>query len=186
MFKKAAYVYRQESFLKYMSMIVKNETAYARRLLICSLIEVVRSITERWFDKRRELAVSRDHMITERAYKKLSKQAEKGYHFVSRQTIVYIYKVEDSERSSVVDLQHHTCDCEEFQLDQMPCSHATTAIWSVGQNIYDYVEYYYKHVNMCLTYHECVYSVSNHDEWIIPFQQVSFTILPLIAAPQPG
>ncbi|KAH6834579.1 hypothetical protein C2S53_004034 [Perilla frutescens var. hirtella] len=141
MFKKAAYAYKQESFVKYMSMIVRNETA---RLPICSLIEVVRSVTEIWFDKRRELVVSRDHMITEEAYKKLSKEVEKGRHFVSRQTTAYTYKVKDAERSFVVDLQHHSCDCGEFQLDQMPCSHATTAIRSAGHNMYDYVEYYYK------------------------------------------
>ncbi|KAH6797741.1 hypothetical protein C2S52_022295 [Perilla frutescens var. hirtella] len=223
-FKKAAYAYRQESFLKYMSMIERNEAAYAsllsicvdhwarsqspkrrytfmtsnmaesfnacllwaRRLPICSLIEVVRSVTERWFDKRRELTVSRDHVITDGAFQKLSKQVEKGRHFVSHQTTAYTYTVTDAERSFVVDLQHRTCDCGEFQLDQMPCSHATATIRSAGHNMYDYVEYYYKQVNMCLTYHERVYSVPNDDEWTVPFQQASFTLLPPIAVCQVG
>ncbi|KAH6781772.1 hypothetical protein C2S51_007065 [Perilla frutescens var. frutescens] len=169
MFKVAAYAYRHETFLKYMSMIANNETVYrsllsigvdhwarsqssvrrygfmtsnmaesfnarllwARRFPICSLIEVVRSVIERWFDQRRELAVSRDHMITEEAYRKLSKQVEKGRHFVVHQTTAYLHKVVDGDRSFVVDLQHHTCDCAEFQLDQMSCSHATAAMRSI-------------------------------------------------------
>ncbi|KAH6835928.1 hypothetical protein C2S53_002769 [Perilla frutescens var. hirtella] len=68
----------------------------------------------------------------------------------------------------------------------MPCSHATAAIQSAGHNMYDYVEYYYKQVNMCLTYHERVYSVPNDDEWTVPFQQASFTLFPPIAVCQPG
>ncbi|KAH6763180.1 hypothetical protein C2S52_020613 [Perilla frutescens var. hirtella] len=213
---KVAYAYRQESFLRYMSMIARNETTYAslltigvdhwarsqspmhryafmtsnvaesfnicllwaRRLPIYALIEVVSSMTERWFDKRRKLAVSRDHVITEEAYKKLSKQVEKGRHFMSCQTTAYTYTVTDAERSFVVDLQNHTCDYGEFQLDHMSCSHATTAIRSAGHNMNDYVEYYYKQVNMCLTYHECVYSIPNDDEWTVLFQQASFHTLP--------
>ncbi|KAH6755729.1 hypothetical protein C2S53_009991 [Perilla frutescens var. hirtella] len=123
-----------------------------RRLPICSLIEVITSVTERWCDKRRELAVSRDHVITEGAYRKLSKQVEK----------------------------------RQFQLDQMPCSHATTTIRSAGHHMYDFVEYYYKQVNMCLTYHERVYSVPNDNCLTVPFQQASFTLLPSISVRQLG
>ncbi|KAH6812529.1 hypothetical protein C2S51_026291 [Perilla frutescens var. frutescens] len=94
------------------------------------------------------------YMIIEEAYRKLSKQVEKGHHFVVRQTTTYIYKVIDAERSFVVDLQHHTCDCVEFQLDQMPCSHVTATIRIAGHNMYNYFKNNYKQISMCITYHK--------------------------------
>ncbi|KAH6766278.1 hypothetical protein C2S52_017261 [Perilla frutescens var. hirtella] len=172
MFKTAAFAYREEKFLKYLSMISSSrEDVYntllsiwvhrwarsqcpsrrysfmtsnvaecfnarllwARRLPICSLIEVVRDVIEKWFDERRAKAVSRDHILTEFAYTKLYRQMR-------------------------------TCECGEFQLDQMPCSHTAAAIRIAG-DIYDYVDQCFKQVTLCLAYHDRVRSVPSQDEW---------------------
>lgn len=101
---------------------------WARRLPVCSLVEVFRSILENWFDERRAKASSRNHELTEEAYTKLSTAVELSRHLVVRETTTHMYKVEEEKLSYLVDLQSWTCDCREFDQDQIPCRHAAAAI----------------------------------------------------------
>lgn len=103
---------------------------WARRLSICSLVEVARNIIEKWFYERRELAMSRDHTLTPEAFKKVSKPIEIGRCLKLRQVAAYSYRVEQGDRSFLVDLDQKICEYGEFQLDQMSCCHAASAIRS--------------------------------------------------------
>lgn len=53
-------------------------------------------------------------------------------------------------------------------------------------NIYDYLEYYYKQVNLCLAYHDHVNSLPHRDAWTLPSSISSFTCLQPISIPQAG
>ncbi|KAH6786878.1 hypothetical protein C2S52_006430 [Perilla frutescens var. hirtella] len=222
MFKSAAFAYREEKFLKYLSMISSSRAEvcntllsigvhhwarsqspscrysfmtsnaaecfnarllWARRLPICSLIEVVRDVIEKWFDERRAKTVSRDHILTEFAYTKLYKQVEMSHQYGVRCHNAHLYKVQKHDKSFLVDLHMRTCECGEFQLDQIPCSHAAAAIRSAGHGIYDYVDLYFKQVTLCLAYHDRVRSVPSQDEWII---SSSFKVCPPKSVPQVG
>ncbi|KAH6765379.1 hypothetical protein C2S52_000205 [Perilla frutescens var. hirtella] len=195
MFKSAAFAYREEKFLKYLSMISSSRAEvyntllsigvhrwarsqspsrrysfmtsnaaecfnarllWARRLPICSLIEVVRDVIEKWFDERRAKTVSRDHILTEFAYTKLYKQVEMSRQYGVRCHNAHLYKVQKNDKSFLVDLHMRTCECGEFQLDQIPCSHVAAAIRSAEHDIYDYVDLYFKQVTLCLAYHDRV------------------------------
>lgn len=103
---------------------------WARQLPICSLVEVIRNVIEKWFNERRSLAYARDHQLTEEAYAKVSFSMKKELHFEIRATTTpNVYKVEDKEdQTYVVDLDKKTCECREFQLDLIPCPHAAAAI----------------------------------------------------------
>ncbi|KAH6769872.1 hypothetical protein C2S52_014675 [Perilla frutescens var. hirtella] len=220
MFKSAAFAYREEKFLKYLSMISSSRAEvyntllnigvhrwarsqspsrrysfmtsnaaecfnarllWARRLPICSLIEVVRDVIEKWFDERRAKIVSRDHILTEFAYTKLYKQVEMSHQYGVRCHNAHLYKVQKHDKSFLVDLHMRTCECGEFQLDQIPCSHAAAAIRSAGHAIYDYVDMYFKQVTLCLAYHDRVRSVPSQDEWTI---SSSFKVCPPKSVPQ--
>ncbi|KAH6805124.1 hypothetical protein C2S51_029955 [Perilla frutescens var. frutescens] len=222
MLKSATFAYREEKFLKYLSMISSSRAEvyntllsigvhrwarsqspsrrysfmasnaaecfnarllWARRLPICSLIEVVRDVIEKWFDERRAKTVSRDHILTEFAYTKLYKQVEMSHQYGVRCHNAYLYKVQKHGKSFFVDLHMRTCECGEFQLDQIPCSHAAAAIRSAGHDIYDYVDLYFKQVTLCLAYHDCVRLVPSQDEWTI---SSSFKVCPPKSVPQAG
>lgn len=161
---------------------------WARWLPICSLIEVIRNVIEKWFAERRSLAYARDHQLIEEADTKVSLSVKKGLHFeVRASTTKNVFKVEDKEdRTYVVDLDHKTCECREFQLDLIPCSHAAAAIRWSGRNIYDYVEYYYKQLNLQLTYHDVVMPLPHRDEWILPCEISSFKCIPPVSVLQAG
>lgn len=77
---------------------------WARRLPICSLLEVYRTVIEKWFDERRAAAKSRNHVLTEEAMKKLSKAIEHGRHLTVHGTTTHLYKVEEENMSFLVDL----------------------------------------------------------------------------------
>ncbi|KAH6827279.1 hypothetical protein C2S53_001858 [Perilla frutescens var. hirtella] len=95
----------------------------------------------------------------------------------------HLYKVQKNDKSFLVDLHMRTCECGEFQLDQIPCSHAATAIRSAGHDIYDYVDLYFKQVTLCLAYHDRVRSVSSQDEWTV---SSSFKVCPPKSVHQAG
>ncbi|KAH6793917.1 hypothetical protein C2S52_004394 [Perilla frutescens var. hirtella] len=222
MFRSAAFAYKQEKFLKYLSMISSARAdiyntllsigvhhwarsqcparrysfmtsnaaecfnarlLWARRLPICSMIDVVRDVIEKWFDERCAKSVTRDHILIEETYKKLYKQVEMCMAYDVRANNAHLFKVRKNEKSFLVDLQMKTCECGEFQLDQIPCSHAAAAIRSAGHDIYDYVDMNYKQVTLCLAYHERVCSVPHQEEWTA---SSSFKVCPPKSVPQAG
>ncbi|KAH6756374.1 hypothetical protein C2S53_002673 [Perilla frutescens var. hirtella] len=220
MFKSAAFAYREEKFLKYLSMISSSRKEvyntllsigvhrwarsqcpsrrysfmtsnaaecfnahllWARRLPICSLIEVVRDVIEKWFDERRAKTVLRDHILIEFAYTKLYRQVEMSHQYGVRCHNAHLYKVQKNDKSFLVDLHMRTCECGEFQLDQIPCSYAAAAIRSAVHDIYDYVDLYFKQVTLCLAYHDRVRSVPSQDKWTV---SSSFKVCPSKSVPQ--
>ncbi|KAH6795076.1 hypothetical protein C2S52_005553 [Perilla frutescens var. hirtella] len=221
MFKSVAFAYREEKFLKYLSMISSSRAEvydtllsigvhcwarsqcpsrrynfmtsnaakcfntrllWARRLPICSLIKVVRDVIEKWFNERRAKTVLRDHILIEFAYTKLYKQVKMSRQYGVRCHNAHLYKVQKNDKSFLIDLHMRTCECGEFQLDQIPCSHAAVAI-SAGHDIYDYVDLYFKQVTLYLAYHDRVRSVPSQDEWTV---SSSFKVCPLKLVSQAG
>ena len=108
---------------------MNSRLLWARCLPICALLETYRSMVERWFHERRAATRSRDHALTQMATKKLTESIECGWHLTVRGTTSpHIYKVEGQQMTYNVDLQHRTCECRQFEIDQIPCCHAAAAL----------------------------------------------------------
>ncbi|KAH6787968.1 hypothetical protein C2S52_007520 [Perilla frutescens var. hirtella] len=121
---------------------------WARRLPVCSLLEVYRSIVERWYVERRAAAHGANHVLTRAAVEKLSGSVEQGRRYAVRPTTIsYLWKVE---------------------LDLIPCSHAAAAICAFGGLIYDYVGSCYKVESLIGMYSEVIQGLPRPEEWIIP------------------
>ncbi|KAH6780842.1 hypothetical protein C2S52_012079 [Perilla frutescens var. hirtella] len=56
----------------------------------------------------------------------------------------------------MVDLQNRTCDCREFELDLIPCSHAAAVICCTEMAIYDYVDRCYKVESLVVMYNSVI------------------------------
>ncbi|KAH6797791.1 hypothetical protein C2S52_022345 [Perilla frutescens var. hirtella] len=79
-----------------------------------------------------------------------------------------MWKVEVGKETYMVDLQHRTCDCREFELDLIPCSHPAVAIrYSVG-HIYDFVDRCYKTETLVSMYDSVIMGLPSSEEWIFP------------------
>ncbi|KAH6782398.1 hypothetical protein C2S51_007691 [Perilla frutescens var. frutescens] len=78
----------------------------------------------------------------------------------------------------MVDLHHRTCDCREFELDLIPCSHAAAAIKISGGNIYEFVDRCYKMETIASMYDSVIMGLPSPEDWIVPSDGC-----PLVRAP---
>ncbi|KAH6812903.1 hypothetical protein C2S51_021921 [Perilla frutescens var. frutescens] len=152
---------------------------WARRLPICLMLESFRKIVDEWFVERRAAAQTWDHVLTQPIVDKLSKNVEQGRCFSVRcTTLAHLWKVEVGMKSFMVDLHHRTCDCREFELDLIPCSHAAAAIRFSGGNIYEFVDRCYKTETIASMYDSVIMGLPSPEDWIVPSDGC-----PLVRAP---
>ncbi|KAH6780650.1 hypothetical protein C2S52_011887 [Perilla frutescens var. hirtella] len=130
---------------------------WARRLLVCSLLEMFRSIVEQWFIEQRTAAHGSNHVLTDGIMLKLSGNVDKGRCYAVRPTtLATLWKVEVGREVYMVDLQNRTCDCREFELDLIPCSHAAAVIW------------WYKAESLVGMYNSVIRGLPHPEQWIMP------------------
>ncbi|KAH6838292.1 hypothetical protein C2S53_020466 [Perilla frutescens var. hirtella] len=142
---------------------------WARRLPVCSLFEIFRSIIEQWFVERRAAALGLNHVLTEGTALKLSGNVEKGRCYAVRPTtLATLWKVEVGREVYMVDLQNRTCDYREFELDLIPCSHAAAVICCTGGAIYDYVARCYRVESLVGMYNSVIRGLPRPEHWIVP------------------
>jgi len=101
---------------------------WARRLPICSMLEAIRIVIEKWFSERLAAAQrSRDH-LTEEAHRKIAAEVQRSRRYTAERTSDRKYKIRAGDRRLLVDLRRKTCECGAFELDELPCAHAIAAI----------------------------------------------------------
>ncbi|KAH6771049.1 hypothetical protein C2S52_015852 [Perilla frutescens var. hirtella] len=79
-----------------------------------------------------------------------------------------MWKLEVGKETYMVDLQHQTCDCREFELDLILCSHAAAAIKYFDGHIYDFVDTCYKTETLVSMYDSVIMGLPSSEEWILP------------------
>ncbi|KAH6796758.1 hypothetical protein C2S52_021312 [Perilla frutescens var. hirtella] len=142
---------------------------WARRLPVCSLFKMFRSIVEQWFIQRRAIAQDSNHVLTDGITLKLSGNVDKGCCYaVWPTTLATLWKVEVGREVYMVNLQNRTCNCCEFEFDLIPCSHAAAVICCTGGAIYDYVARYYKVESLVGMYSSVIRGLPHPEHWIVP------------------
>lgn len=76
--------------------------------------------------------------------------------------------VDLDSRVFVVNLEHRTCYCRQFQLDQFVCPHAVAACRERGLSVYDYVSPYYFKEKLQATYAGVVHPIGTEHGIQIP------------------
>ncbi|KAH6828691.1 hypothetical protein C2S53_018040 [Perilla frutescens var. hirtella] len=126
-------------------------------------------------------AQSWDHVLTPEAVNKLLKNVEHVRCFPIRcTTLAHLWKVEVGRESFMVDLQHRTYDCGEFELDLIPCSHATAAIRFSGGHIYDFVDRCYKTETVVSIYDSVIMGLLSSEKWILSPYGSPLVLAPMI------
>ncbi|XP_057802984.1 uncharacterized protein LOC131018277 [Salvia miltiorrhiza] len=159
---------------------------WARRLPICSMLEAVRLVVEQWFNDRLAAAQESDENLTPEAKQKLSAELVKSRRYTAKRTTERKYRVRASGRHYMVDLQKQSCECNEFNEDQMPCSHAIAAITEANESVEDYVHSYYWNSSLVDTYSGDVNHLPPIENWNIPFRIASQLVLPNLSRRQAG
>ncbi|XP_019238936.1 PREDICTED: uncharacterized protein LOC109218991 [Nicotiana attenuata] len=78
------------------------------------------------------------------------------------------FNVKEGGMEFIVDLDKRTCDCSEFQLDEMPCEHAIAAIESIHQKKSAFCSAYFSRDFWLKTYEGQVNFVGDATTWVIP------------------
>ncbi|KAH6836963.1 hypothetical protein C2S53_013439 [Perilla frutescens var. hirtella] len=142
---------------------------WVRRLPVCSLFEMFRSIVEQWFVERRAAAQGSNHVLIDGIALKLSGNIDKRRSYaVWPTTLATLWEVKVGREVYMVDLQNRTCDYREFELDLIPCSHAAAVICCTSGAIYDYVARYYRVESLVGMYNSVIRGLPRLEHWIMP------------------
>ncbi|XP_019242446.1 PREDICTED: uncharacterized protein LOC109222554 [Nicotiana attenuata] len=131
-------------------------------------MDFIQEKLQRWFYERRT--------TTEGIFRELSNWAEATLEdkikpaFTFRVLPIDRLKlnVKEGGMEFIVDLDKRTCDCSEFQLDEIPCEHAIAAIESIYQKKSAFCSAYYSREFWLKTYEGQVNSIGDSATWVIP------------------
>ncbi|XP_057811879.1 uncharacterized protein LOC131026126 [Salvia miltiorrhiza] len=159
---------------------------WARRLPICSMLEAIRIVIEKWFSERLRAAQQIEQGLTAEAGKRVAIEVQKSRRYTAQRLSGMKYKVQTADISFKVDLEKKKCECRVFQLDQLPCSHSIAAISEAGDTIAEYVDSYYTNEFLIDTYSREVNNLPPRRQWLVPEHIAEQVVLPLIVKGQSG
>ncbi|XP_057786358.1 uncharacterized protein LOC131003822 [Salvia miltiorrhiza] len=159
---------------------------WARRLPICSMLEAIRLVIEKWFSERLRAAQHSEEPLSAEAGKRVAIEVQKSCQYTAQRLSGRKYKVQTGDRSFKVDMEKKKCKCRAFHLDQLPCSHLITAISEAGDTIAEYVDAYYTNEFLIDSYSGKVNNLPPRHQWLIPEYIAESVVLPLTVTGQSG
>ncbi|KAL5547888.1 hypothetical protein UlMin_003119 [Ulmus minor] len=148
-------------------------------LPVIALAEEMRSLVQRWHYERQKEAEKCKTQLTPSAETLLSEQYQLLMRMHLDPVSDIVYTVLDRDMNGVVDLQARTYSCRRFQLEQLPCAHATIAIRHSKRDVYDFCSECYNSSTWKATYAGVVYPLPHQGDWVIPNEVCNVKVLPL-------
>ncbi|XP_019237441.1 PREDICTED: uncharacterized protein LOC109217628 [Nicotiana attenuata] len=112
---------------------MNNVLRRSRELPILTMMDFIQEKLQSWFYERRTLAEGIFRDISNWAEATLEAKIQPAFIFRVLPIDRLKFNVKEGGMEFIVDLDKRTCDCSEFQLDEMPCEHAIAAIESIHQ-----------------------------------------------------
>ncbi|XP_019224729.1 PREDICTED: uncharacterized protein LOC109206357 [Nicotiana attenuata] len=171
LFQSTARVYRRKEFDLYMSDIAKVDKNTYDYLMeepperskgdaYIKMMDFIQVKLQRWFYERRNEAEGTFYDVSCWVEEELKKKIDLAFTLNVFPVDSRRSRVEEEGITFLVDLNKRTCDCFQFQFDELPCIHAIAAIEK--RNI--------KKSNFC--------SHWKYDSWIVPESVKSQIIKP--------
>ncbi|KAM3231658.1 hypothetical protein P3L10_017017 [Capsicum annuum] len=98
----------------------------------------------------------------------------------------FLHTISNGAKRFIVCLRSRKCSCGEFQLDEIPCSHAMAAITYRNQHGENYCSPYYNNKNFRDAYAIPVEPFSCESTWKIPREVLDEVVLPPNSKRLPG
>lgn len=146
----------------------------AREKPLITMMETIRHKMMDWWTGRRQIAASliknqrpNSVLFMPEIERKLEEHKIKGRKLDSRRSGDYVFEVftVGSDRTRIVDLEHRTCSCGEFQQRQYPCRHAAHAILKVAKDVKDFNHQCYTVQSYLDTYSTPIRPISPMEDW---------------------
>ncbi|KAK2638029.1 hypothetical protein Ddye_025824 [Dipteronia dyeriana] len=87
------------------------------------------------------------------------------------------YLVKDGKHGGLVDIEHRTCTCRNWNLDQLPCDHAIVVARFTKTNFNFLCHEYYSTFWMQIAYALAINPVSHPSVWEVPDEVGSMIVL---------
>ncbi|XP_022883861.1 uncharacterized protein LOC111400702 [Olea europaea var. sylvestris] len=117
---------------------------------------------------------------------KLQTTFEAGTRLRGHGLTEHLTQVGISNDTDIVDFSDNSCTCREFQINRMPCVHATRAACLRDMSFYDLCSPYYTSEYWRGAYSEAIYPVMREVDWIVPNEITGTPIRPPNVRHPPG
>ncbi|KAM3326333.1 hypothetical protein P3S67_001459 [Capsicum chacoense] len=101
----------------------------------------------------------------------------------------YLYCVYDLGRRYIVDIEHGTCNCGRYQIDEIPCTHGIAVLKNKNMDVKDYDRYcseLYRPQTIVKTYKLPIVPMLDKKEWNVPYFVDDEEVLPPTYRRPPG
>nr|XP_016506833.1 PREDICTED: uncharacterized protein LOC107824553 [Nicotiana tabacum] len=119
---------------------------------------------EWYFSELHNVIASRDNLII------FSDMHQSIAHVIAKVFPVDSWRsrVEEEGNTFLVDLSKRTCDCFQFQFDELSCIHAIAAIEKRNIKKSNFCSNWYLKESWLKTYDRQIYPIGHTDSWIVP------------------
>uniref|UniRef100_A0A1U7XGE5 Uncharacterized protein LOC104234178 n=1 Tax=Nicotiana sylvestris TaxID=4096 RepID=A0A1U7XGE5_NICSY len=143
-------------------------TKDARELPIFDLFEYMRTLLERWTKEKLSKAKGTFTYLGHKYNKELEDNSTLSQKLRVRASTDHIHTVLDGVKRYIVCLENKKCSCGQFQLDELPCAHALTALRHRNETYKNYCSPYYTRKSLLLTYEMPVNPLPDEGKWDMP------------------
>nr|XP_009804015.1 PREDICTED: uncharacterized protein LOC104249314 [Nicotiana sylvestris] len=147
---------------------MNNVLRRARELPLLIMMDIIQEKLQSWFYERRTIAEGIFRELSNWAKATLEEKIKPAFTFRVLPIDRLKFNVKEGGMGFIDDLDKRTCDCSEFQLDEIPCEHAIAAIETIYQKKSAFYSAYYSRDIWLKTYEGQVNSVGDSTTWVTP------------------
>ncbi|XP_019227552.1 PREDICTED: uncharacterized protein LOC109208851 [Nicotiana attenuata] len=140
----------------------------AREMPILRMLDFIQKKLGEWFYERRKKANETFHKVSIWAEEEMTKKMDLACKIFVFNLDSMLFRINSEGIEFIVDLKKRTCDCLEFQLDELPCPHAIAAINKRYLQKSNYCSNWYSKKTWLKTYEGHVNTVGHQKSWDIP------------------
>ncbi|XP_016558427.2 uncharacterized protein LOC107858257 [Capsicum annuum] len=151
-----------------MSKVAKVDQRVKEYLEEAGFLEEVRILFAAWNCKNNEIASYTNTTLGKRFEEILTHNGVKALRMTVKPTGSYLYCVYDSGRRYIVDIERGTCNCDRYQIDEIPYPHGIVVLKSKNMDVKDYGCYcseLYRPQTIVKTYELPIVPMSDKKDW---------------------
>ncbi|XP_022843260.1 uncharacterized protein LOC111366797 [Olea europaea var. sylvestris] len=123
---------------------------------------------QRWFYERKSVSTKCSTTVTPKIDDKLRKSFDAGATLPVRNLDELVFELGIVTELCTIDLIGNTCSCRVFQIQQIPCSHASRAACAKEKSLYDLCSPYHTTKYWRAVYNEVLHPVGQELDWVVP------------------
>nr|XP_009625841.1 uncharacterized protein LOC104116647 [Nicotiana tomentosiformis] len=142
------------------------------------MMDFIQVKLQRWFYERRNEAEGTFYDVSCWVEEELKKKIDLAFTLNVFLVDSWRSRVEEEGITFLVDLNKRTCDCFQFQFDELPCIHAIAAIEKRNIKKSNFCSDWHLKESWLKTYERQIHPVGHTDFWIVPESVKSQIIKP--------